>query len=373
MKRHLFVAISSHGYGHLAQVAAVINALWRGQPGLKLTLQGDFPTELLAGRIEPEFHHLRESTDVGIAMLGPTEVNWSETVAGHRRFHENWNQRLEAQMALFEQCRPDLVLADVPYLPLAATHQLAIPSVALCSLNWVDIIVENPHAAQALEPELQVMRSAYSAASKFIQPAPSLPMAWLPNRHAVGPIVAEVSDQRTEIFDYCGLSKSDRIVVVSLGGLPMSERILSWPKIANVRWFTDVVQATKRQDVVDTKNLPWSFHDLLCSADVVIAKPGYGMFTEAGCWGIPVLNITREGWAETPWLLSWLEQHVPVESISHQQLLAGDYEQPVKRLLEQGRQASTSATGAANTAEVLSRMLIRKVDRVASQLPARDS
>ena len=71
--------------------------------------------------------------------------------------------RLASYSGLLQQARPDLVLANVAYLPLAAAHDAKIPAAALCSLNWADIYVhycgKRPEAAAILAE----MRTAYAS------------------------------------------------------------------------------------------------------------------------------------------------------------------------------------------------------------------
>ena len=43
MAAHLFIDISSHGFGHLAQVAPVVGALIGQRPDLRLTLRTGLP------------------------------------------------------------------------------------------------------------------------------------------------------------------------------------------------------------------------------------------------------------------------------------------------------------------------------------------
>ncbi len=50
---HLFVDISSHGFGHFAQTAPILNHLVELLPGLRLTVRCGLPTEKLQQRIRP--------------------------------------------------------------------------------------------------------------------------------------------------------------------------------------------------------------------------------------------------------------------------------------------------------------------------------
>ncbi|MCK7576803.1 MAG: hypothetical protein MZV65_13620 [Chromatiales bacterium] len=70
----------------------------------------------------------------------PLEAKVAESLAAYRAFHAEWDARLAWQESVLRKAAPDLVLADVPYLSLAAAARLDIPRSALCSLNWADIL-----------------------------------------------------------------------------------------------------------------------------------------------------------------------------------------------------------------------------------------
>jgi hypothetical protein len=59
--RHLFVSLTAHGYGHLAQVAPVVADLVRRMPDLRLTLQGDLDPGLARSRLPAGFKVLARS------------------------------------------------------------------------------------------------------------------------------------------------------------------------------------------------------------------------------------------------------------------------------------------------------------------------
>ena len=87
---HLFVALSGHGFGHLAQAAPVLNALRRRLPALRLTVQSPLSGEILQARIAGELTHIPEATDLGMIMASALEVKTAESLAAYRAFHADW-------------------------------------------------------------------------------------------------------------------------------------------------------------------------------------------------------------------------------------------------------------------------------------------
>ena len=66
--KHLFVDISSHGFGHLAQVAPILTALRAQLPALQLTIRCGLPEAKARSRIPGEFSYLEDSSDFGFDM-----------------------------------------------------------------------------------------------------------------------------------------------------------------------------------------------------------------------------------------------------------------------------------------------------------------
>ena len=159
---HLLVALSSHGFGHAAQAAVVVNALRRRSPEVRLTLCTQLPRAFLAQRFEGEFNYLPRETDVGMIMKDALEVDIRATADAYVRFHADWERRVQAETDALSHLAPDRVLADVPYLSLAAAARAGIPAVAMCSLNWADIYAHYFHAARPEAPAIHAQMRRFT-------------------------------------------------------------------------------------------------------------------------------------------------------------------------------------------------------------------
>ena len=354
---HLLAAISAHGYGHLAQSTAVLNTVRRRLPALRLTLYTPLPRSLLAARIDGDFELIGAVPDIGMLMHDAIEVDVAASAAAYRAFHAHWQDDVALEAARLRAIAPDALFADVPYRPLAAAQQADIPSIALCSLNWADIYQHYCGTTPEAAAILAQITAAYAGAAAFLRPAPSMPMATLPNAQPVGPIARIGRARRSELAARCGGSPTDRYVLLSLGGIPTRLDMRRWPRHAGTHWIVPAEWRVARADMTAYEELGLGFVDVLCSADVLLTKPGYGSFAEAACNGVPVLYVPRKTWPEAPYLERWLARHSRCVPITWEQLERGDLSDALARLLAMAPAPPMAATGVDEAADHLLRLL----------------
>src|SRR5690242_11416678 len=96
---HLFADISSHGFGHLAIAAPVLNALAERCPGLRLTVRSKVPEFKLRQRIRAPFDLIEAATDFGYVMVDALNIDLAATAAAYREAHADWDARVERETA----------------------------------------------------------------------------------------------------------------------------------------------------------------------------------------------------------------------------------------------------------------------------------
>jgi hypothetical protein len=312
---HLLVAITPHGFGHAAQVSPVINALRRRLPALRVTIQSSLPEAFLRGRLEGDFEYIGRAPDFGLVMNSALDIDLEASAAAYDELHRNWQQRVDAEARRLESLAPDLVLADVPYLILAAAGQVAIPAAALCSLNWADIYRHYFARRKEAGRVLADMESAYRSARAFLCPEPSMPMAFLDRRVAIGPIASQGHNRRDALFQRLGLDAGQSLVLVAPGGVQTRFPVENWPTDNGIHWLVSEGWQVRHPNASPLEETGFGFTDLVASCDAVLGKCGYGTVSECVVNATPLLYIPRPHWPEEQVLLQWLEDHnaaVPV-------------------------------------------------------------
>lgn len=350
---HLFLDISSHGFGHLAQAAPILNQLARIRPELRLTIRSGLPSQKLRTRIAAPFEHIVGRSDFGFVMLDAVRIDHAATAEAYRDWHAPWAQRVADEAVFLRRLAPDLVLTDVAYLPLAGASAAGIPALSMCSLNWADLfghVFGGELWARSIYDEIL---SAYRGARCFLRLTPAMPMPDLSNTRPIAPVAALGHDRRDELLARLDAAPEESIVLIAFGGFDKNLNAAGWSILPGVRWLVPENWGVARGDMVALESLRMNFSDLLRSVDAVVTKPGYGTFTEAACSGIPVLYVRRDDWPEQDCLIEWLEKNARCAEIGEAELMSGTMQPALEQLWQQPRPALPRPDGVSEAAELI--------------------
>lgn len=341
---HLFVDISSHGFGHLAITAPVLNALMEIAPDLRLTVRTLLPQQILMERIHHPFVLIQGSSDFGYVMIDATRIDLPASAAAYLQAHADWPQHVSDEARFLAKLKPDLVLTNVSYLPLAGAKVAGIPSLTLCSLNWADLFAhffgKEPWAAK-IHSE---MLTAYRSAQAFLRITPGMPMPQLDNVMNIGPI-AHLGKRHDIALN------GDKAVLIALGGIAHRLPVENWPSLPGIRWLVPSAWQCQHPAAIAFESFGLSFTDLLCSVDAIVTKPGYGTFTEAACNGTPVLYLRRDDWPEQDCLIDWLGQNAASLEIATADLQTGELAGKLAALWQQPPRHRPKSSGSREAAE----------------------
>ncbi|MEY2632313.1 MAG: hypothetical protein RIR00_967 [Pseudomonadota bacterium] len=351
--RHLFVDVSSHGFGHLSQVAPVLNHFARQHPDWRLTLRTLLPEDKLRERLDVPFTLRREASDFGYKMVDANRIDYAASAAAYREAHADWDGRVAREAALLRQLEVDAVLSDVAYLPLAGAAAAGIPALALSSLDWLHLF-EHFFLHESWGPAIRAqIHAAYCAADGFIRTLPAMPMPHFPRCRDIGPVATLGRNRRAEL----GWRPEQCFVLVAFGGIPTRLPLEAWPRRPGLTWVCQQNWGFHRDDALAFDPLGLSFADLLCSVDAIVTKPGYGTFAEVGCNATPTLYVRRDDWPEQDALIDWLRQHGRCREISMAQLETGQFLSDLDTLLTTLPRPRVPASGAEEGAGVLAAWL----------------
>lgn len=351
----LLADISSHGLGHLAQAGPVLTALWACHPELQLLVRSGLPEIRLRERIQAPFQYIAGASDFGYCMKNAVSIDLPASAAAYRSAHARWPERVAAEARLFQELRLDAVFSDVSYLPLAGAAQARIPAIALCSLNWADLFQHFFGTQSWAPPIYRQILEAYQSASVFLRTTPAMPMPELGNTRQISPLAGQ--GKSCKLQQEFQLPESTRVVLIAMGGIAMRLPLESWPGLPGVKWLVPAEWNCRHPDALGYAPDGARFADLLCSADAVLTKPGYGTFAEAANHAVPVLYVRREDWPEQECLIDWLMEVGSCQQVSDAQLARGELGTALETLWSRPRKPPVPARGAEEAVQQLSAWL----------------
>ncbi len=307
----IWAAISAHGFGHAAQVVPVLNALGRLVHDLRVVLRTTVPASFFQSRLTIPWELSAAPQDIGCIQKGPLAIDIEATWREHHRFHLTWDDRMQAEVQALRAARPDMILADTPYLALAAGAKAAIPSVALVSLTWDLVLSEFPAPpdidAQAL---IGSIRQAYAHADLALRITPAPKMDIFTHLIDIGPISEPASSVREQLARLFRLTPGERTVLIGFGGIPLASLPFeALTPLTGYRFLFDGPIPPNNTRFISTKSLPFSFKELLASVDIIMTKPGYSTLVEAVTLRVPLVYVRRYNFVDEQPLVDFLHRH----------------------------------------------------------------
>jgi len=291
-------------------------------------------------------------------MNSAIAVDRKASARAYRELHARWQDRIAEQADVIKKINPTIVLSNISYLTLAAAAKANIPSIAVSSLNWLEIYrcyLNGGADSKRIQSE---MLDAYKSASEFLIFTPGLPMDNVPNTRLLGPSARLGVDQRQH---FSAISNGDRLGLVAYGGIATRLPVEGWPSIPGWRFLVP-----PEWNLATDRLIPWdragqAFVDLIASVDAVITKPGYGTFTEAACNGTAVLAQERPDWPETPYFENWMVKNARFLTAPEKTIQGGDLADVLDALLHQPRPPVPKPSGVAEASEIILKTLSKQL------------
>jgi hypothetical protein len=356
----IWAAISGHGFGHAAQVVPVLNALARLIPDLHVLLRTTVPATFFTDRLSIPWEISAVQQDIGCIQHGPMTIDVEATWQEHHRFHSTWNERLQAEADPMRAAAPDLILADTPYLAMAAGRLVGIPTVALVSFTW-DLILSEYQASSSIDHRtlIESIRLAYAQADLALRIAPAPPMTIFTRLIDIGPIAEPALSARERLIEFLRPTPGERIVLVGFGGIPLASLPFdTLESLTGYRFLFDGPVPTDSTRCISTKSLPFSFKTLMASVDVIMTKPGYGTLVEAVALQTLLVYVRRYNFADEQPLVDYLHRHGRGVELSFDNFVRGRWLSALKEVVALTLPvAPPPPTGAGDAARELTKFL----------------
>ena len=272
------IVCSAHGFGHVTRQLEVARRL--RSRDVEVVLFTAAPAAVVH-EWTPGLDLVPWTADVGIVQADSLTEDHAATTDAVR--DRSSPARLSALASALAAQRPDLVVADCPPAALEAARMAGLPAVAVGNFTWPWIYRNTPGLAGCAEL-LEPWQQPHKAASLW--PGPGMPgFSSVQSFGLVGRTATQLPDL------------APGHVLVSFGGLGLADLDARLPAIPGVRWLlAPPMPRLDRPDCTYLEGVPYPA--LVAAADVVVTKPGYGIFAEAALNGARLLWVPRGSFPE---------------------------------------------------------------------------
>jgi L-arabinokinase len=358
--RSIVYYVTAHGYGHGVRSCDVIRALRSRRPDIPITVVSALPESFFRSRIPRRDVALRQASfDVGMVQKDGVRSDLAATLAALRQLTLRRESDLADETDFLRSAGAAGVVADIPWLPLAAAGCARIPAIAVGNFSW-DWIYE-PYAAEdpRWRPVVETIRHDYACADLLIR----LPFAAdFPAFREIRsvPLVAEAGmNRRAELAVLLGVPAAARWYLLAFTALDWDPGAIE--RLADLR---DTVFLAMEPACWTGPNLfrvprsVCSFSDVVASVDGVISKPGYGVVSDCVANGKPLIYVERPDFREYPVLVRAIRRYLRGVHIPQERLYSGDVGEYIRAAEETSGPAETvQAGGAPIVAELIEKTM----------------
>lgn len=320
----LYLAITSHGFGHAVRTSCVARVIKQLCPEILLVLVTTVPRWLLESYIGEDFIHRPRAFDVGVIQSDSLTMDKAATLEKLKHIRDRQNSIIAGEVNFIRTNRVGLVLADIPPLAPLIAKVADIPCWAISNFGW-DFIYRD-WGGEFREIADRISES-YQQCDRLFRLPMFEPMSAFRNITDVGLTGATPHYTEQELRTNFKLSKpKEKTVLLTFGGLGLQaipyhnlKRFSDW------QFITFDQQAPNLSNLLQVKDRRYRPVDFMPLCGRVVSKPGYGTFAEALAIGVPIVSLTREDFAEATFLIAGIENYGYYQMLTSEEFFSGDW------------------------------------------------
>ena len=326
----IYVCSSSHGFGHAARDAAVLQQLRLRRPDWTLVMSSVVEPRFLRLLLGDNTITIRPCRwDVGMVQADALGVDRSQTLAALSDLETALPDQLMGEVEwLRAQTDSVLILGDIPPAAAELADRLDAPLVWMSNFGWDEIY--RPLGV-AFERWADAALAQYKRGQLLLRCPFDLSMNWELQELALGLVCTSPRSLPSD-WERAMISLNRTLVLVGFGGLGLPldpELFLLWPRHHFLMAPpAQAAHALEGHQVPNLSFLPGSVRPIdafpLCSRQ--LGKPGFSTFCEALDQGVGLHVVERRDFAEVAALMDGLRRHGHHRVLTRDQLERGDWQ-----------------------------------------------
>jgi hypothetical protein len=321
----LYIAITSHGFGHAVRAASVAAAIQERCPEILLILVTTVPRWLLETYIPGDFIHRPRALDVGVIQSDSLTMDLEGTLEKVQKVRSDARSIIAGEVNFIRTNRVGMILADIPPLAANIASSAAIPCWMMSNFGW-DFIYRD-WGGEFIEIA-DWISECYGMCDRLFRLPFHEPMSAFPNivdAGLTGGTPRYTTQQLQEKFDLT--TPISKTVLLTFGGLSLQQIPYSTlSQFPEWQFITFDDQAPDLPNLLKVSGKIYRPVEFMPLCGRVISKPGYSTFAEAIRLGTPIVSITREGFAEASLLLDGLQNYADHQILTPTEFFQSNWE-----------------------------------------------
>jgi hypothetical protein len=304
----IYIAITDHGFGHAARTAAITGQLQQLLPSIELIIVTTAPKWLLECYIEGDFIYRQRGFDVGVVQADSLKMDLDATLARWHDLISRKDEIVAEEVAFCQAHHVDLVFGDVPPFATLIAKQLGVPCWMSGNFGW-DFIYRD--WGKKFDFITDLIGDCYGQCDRLFRVPLHESMDRFPAIEDVGLTGGDPKYSLAKVREQFKLIQPKaQTILLTFGGLSLDaipyQNVSQFPEYQFITLDANAPDLPNLVKVIDRAFRPVDFMPL---CDRVVSKPGYSTYAEALKLQIPIVSLTRSGFAESEIILNGMQDY----------------------------------------------------------------
>lgn len=317
--------ISDYGYGHASRSIAVVRRMLHSFDAAKLYIKTDYPFDFIRQSLpQKNAKAIRIKNDVGVIFRkNSVSVDRDETEKMLDEWLFSWDEYIRREKEFCKKNHIDLILSDVPPQPFIVAEELGLPSIVISNFTWYYIFF----GLFGKTKSTMMLKRAYRRAHVSLILPLNEEMDYIKNRKEVGLVAREVTVDKSDLRNRCGVSKDAFLIFLSVGRsfdqfFLNSLKEVDYP---NVKFLVSSHVELPFGKTIKIPSDETETQNYIAACDLIISKAGYSTIAEAINARVPVFLFERDGFKEDELIGNGIKKIGVGNVISAESFLNGDW------------------------------------------------
>lgn len=297
--KKIVIYVSDHGFGHASRIIGLVRQL--KQKNYEIIIKNFNAFNFLQLHL-PYTKIIKLKTDVGpISNIFSSSPDYEKTYFLYNNWINDQKKWLNKEIEFYKNKKVDLIISDISPISIKLANILGIPSVTIANFTWIDILEKFPYH-KFNDKIIDWLYTSFEMTDLAIKLPLHMQLKGLKKTKNSSLLCRKISMSKNTIFKK--LKIIDRPIVVYLGNNNQKINIVlnnKDTKIININQKYLEVDNIKIKNSIEIQNI-------IAASKLIIAKPGYSIFSECINSRCPMLTISRKNYPEDRILVKYGEK-----------------------------------------------------------------